>query len=234
MVEITYNGKGSYTDYGLILNYFKPQPPAPNIIKIDIPFTNGNLDFSTIGSMGEVTYQKRKIEVEFHVPKLDREALSVIYSEVLEWLLSPGEQQLIYSNDFANYYLAKLEAAPSLDDFKELGTLKLEFMAQPFKYKIDMFGDDIWDDFCFLTDYTAYTNQFVINGTTTLQIGNAGMNVTLIITSTANMTLVFEDKTYNLVVGDNNLYGLRLKKGINNLVLNGTGTITIKFREQFL
>lgn len=234
MVEIIYNGKGSYTDFGLILNYFKPQPPAPNIIKIDIPFTNGNLDFSTIGSMGEVTYQKRKIEAEFHLPKLRKEELVILYGQIMEWLLGSGEQQLIYSYDPTHFYLAKLESAPSLDDFKELGTLKLEFMAQPFKYKIDEFGADIWDDFCFLTDYTAYTNQFIINGTTTLQIGNAGMNVTPIITSTANMTSIFENKTYNLIVGDNNLYGLRLKKGINNLIINGTGTITIKFREQFL
>jgi len=234
MVEIFYNGKGSYTDFGLILNYFKPQPPTPNIIKIDIPFTNGNLDFSTIGSMGEVTYQKRKIEVEFHVPKLNMEALSVLYSEVLEWLLSPGEQQLIYSNDLFHYYLSKLEAAPSLDDFKELGTLKLEFIAQPFKYNMLEFGFDSWDLFCFETDYTAYTNQFYINGETSLQIGNAGMDVTPVITSTAAMALTFKGITYNLVAGDNNIYGIRLKKGINYLTVNGTGTITITFTEQTL
>lgn len=238
MGEIIINNKKSYEDFGLYLKSFKVYPPEPNIVQIQIPFSNGAMDFSTIGSMGEVTYKKRKIEIEFQLPKLNQEQLSTRYSQILEWLYTGGnvngEQKLIYTNDSSNYYLAKIESAGDLDNFLRFGILKLEFMVQPLKYKIDEFGDDIWDDINFETDYMSPTNQFTISGTTALQIGNGGMNVSPVITSTAVMTLTFEEKSYNLVSGENFLYDLRLKNGINELTINGTGTITLSFREQRL
>jgi predicted phage tail component-like protein len=232
--QIEFNGRKSYDDFGLILNYFKPQPPAPNIVKIEVPFMNGSYDFSTIGSFGEMTYQNRKLECSFQFKSVYREEAFVRFSEILKWLMEPNKQKLIYSNDFTFYYMAGVEDAPDFDDTFRFGTLKIDFIAYPFKYSIDEFGDDIWDDFCFLTDYTVYTNTFDINGDTPVVIYNNGRNITPVINCSTVMTVTFNNKTYSLVAGDNNVYGLRLKNGENDLAITGNGTIQVKFRPEKL
>lgn len=234
MMQITYNDKKSFDDFKLVLNYFKPQPPTPNVIKIEVPFMNGSYDFSTIGSFGEITYQDRKISTSFQFVSKNKAEMLTRYSQILQWLMTPGKQKLIYSNDLGRYYMAKVDETPSWDSLVRTGTLKVDFVADPFKYKLSQEGEDIWDDFNFLTDKAQYTNEFTVAGTTAVTMYNGGMNVTPIINSTTNMTLIFEGKTYSLVPGDNTLYGLRLKNGENTLSVNGTGTIIIKFREQFL
>ncbi|APM39389.1 distal tail protein Dit [Clostridium kluyveri] len=234
VMQINYNGKKSFTDFGLVLNYFKPQPPTPNVIKIQVPFMSGSYDFSTVGSQGEITYADRKIETQFQFVGLKKTEMFIRYSQILEWLMGPGKQKLIQSNDPTWYYMAKVDDVPSWDNLERLGTLKIDFIADPFKYNIDNFGDDIWDDFCFLTDYTAYTNEFSISGTTTVKIYNNGRNVSPVINCSSTMTLTFGGKTYNLTTGDNILYSVRFVNGENDLIITGNGTIQVKFRAESL
>lgn len=67
MNEIIFNGKSSYKDLGVIVTYFKAQPPEPKTIKQDVPFMNGSYDFSKL--YGEVFYNERIIncKVQFKV-----------------------------------------------------------------------------------------------------------------------------------------------------------------------
>jgi predicted phage tail component-like protein len=241
VMQINFNGKKSFTDFGLVLNYFKPQPPAPNVIKITVPFMSGSYDFSTIVSQGEITYQDRKIETQFQFIGPKKSEMFIKYSQILEWLMSPGKQQLIQSNDPTWYYMAKVDDVPDWDNLERLGTLKVDFIADPFKYNVDKFGDDIWDDFCFLTDYTQYGNEFNIDGTgpgTTLIIYNNGRFITPIINVDVDGMTMWSNnnqKNYHLVKGDNIIYEIRLKNGENIFHLyNASGKVKVSFRSVML
>lgn len=234
MFEIIFNGKGSFSDFGALVDGFKPQPPTPKIIKDDVPGMNGQYDFSTVLSNGEVVYNPGKIPCILDFFASSKEELMVKKTQLLEWLLS-GQHQLIYTGESAKYYIAQIEDEIKFDLISaNNGTLEITFTVYPFKFSIDQFGDDIWDDFCFLTDYTQYTNIFNISGTTTVKAYNNGRSITPTINCSSAMTLTFGGNTYNLVQGDNTPWGLKLQNGENDLLFTGNGTVKIEFRAEVL
>lgn len=234
MFEIIFNNKGSFSDFGTLLDGFKPQPPTPKIITDDVPGMNGTYNFSTVLSNGEPVYNTREITCTLDFFASSKEELMTKYSEVLEWLLS-GQHELIYTGESDKYYIAQVEKEPKFDLIDaNNGTLDITFTAQPFKYSIDEFGDDIWDNFNFLTDYTQYTNTFTISSTTTVKAYNNGRNITPTINCSSAMTLSFNNVTYNLIAGDNTPWGLKLVNGENDLTFTGNGTVKIIFKAEVL
>lgn len=234
MLEIIFNSKGSFSDFGALLDGFKPQPPSIKTIKDDVPGMNGQYDFSTVLTNGETVYNTREITCTLDFFASSKSELMTKYSEVLEWLLS-GQHELIYTGESDKYYIAQVEKEPKFDLIDaNNGTLEITFTAQPFKYDVDMFGDDIWDDINFLTDYFQETNTFTISGTTTVKVYNSGRNITPTINCNCSMVLIFGGETYNLAQGNNTPWGLKLTNGENDLVFTGNGTVKIIFRAEVL
>lgn len=231
---ITFNGKHSFNDFGLYIEKKTVNPPAKVKILETVPFMNSKYDFSTIGSGGEQVFDTRTITVKFALLCYTMEQLYTVYSQVLEWLTDCGQSQLIFDFDQAYYYFADVQEASKFDEFVENGELEVTFVAEPFRYSIDYMGDDIWDNFNFLTDYTQYTNTFTVNGATTVIMYNNGRNVKPVINCSSSMTLTFGSKTYNLNIGDNKLWDLKLSNGKNDLIFNGSGTVKIIFRCEVL
>lgn len=235
MNEIIFNGQKCYTDFKTILNYFKPQPPEPKIIKSSVPFMNGKYDFSTIGTNGELVYDERKISCSLQFVGTTRGELYVKYSQVLSWLLDSGKQQLIYTAEPDYYYLAKVETAPSWDLFLTSGIFVFDFIADPFKYSTDLEGGEniLWDTFNFETD-VLQPSIFTIVGGQTITWINTGRIVTPILNVSSNMTVVINGVSFNLTTGDNINYRFKFIPGNNTIVVTGTGTLTIKVRKEVL
>ncbi|WP_052263170.1 distal tail protein Dit [Clostridium tyrobutyricum] len=232
-----FNGKHSYKDFNVWLQEKKIQPPAKVKIKETIPFMNGTYDFSSVGSNGEPVYGERQIQVKLGLRTRNKKELYTVYQLILQWLEDTGRQELLFDNIPGFYFTAEVESAPSFEEALMLGNLIITFTAQPFKISTSYMGDDIWDTFNFLTDYTQYTNTFEItNPFTTVIMYNNGRSVTPVINCSSPMTLRVngEDKEYNLNAGDNKVWGLKLKNGKNELIFAGNGTAKILFRWEVL
>lgn len=227
---ITFNGKNSLTDFGLWVEEKSIEPPSKVKILESVPYMHSKYDFSTVGSGGEEVFDTRAITVKFALICYTREEVYTVYSQMLEWLMDCGQSQLMFDFMPDFYFWACVDEAPKLEEFVDSGDLEINFVCEPFKISTSYMGDDIWDTFNFLTDYTQYTNQFTIDGETTIIMYNNGRLVKPVINCSSAMTLTYKGKTYNLNVGDNKLWDLKLQSGKNELVFNGNGIVKILFR----
>jgi len=234
MTNITINNKNSYIDYGITIESVSIQPPSKKKIKDSVIGMNGSYDFSTIATNGEITYNEREIKVKFNLITNNKAKLYIKYGEILEWLMDIGKSQLVFDFMPDYYFIAEVEEAPSFEEvLQKAGRLEVIFVAEPFRTGINLEGSDIWDIFNFETDVVQDTG-FDIVGTKTINIINVGRLVCPTINVTTAMSLIFNSKTYNLVVGNNKFYGLKLLNGDNNMVVNGTGHISFVFRKVVL
>lgn len=233
MRGLTYNGKHNYKDFSLIMESKKIQPPAKKKIKQEVPFMNGTYDFSTVATNGEPIYGERQIEVMMVLPTRSKEKLHILYSQVLEWLVDTGRQQLIFDDICDYYFEAEVEGISNFEEIIRIGRLKIAFTAQPFKTGVNLEGTDIWDTFNFEVDISQDT-EFNINGSKIVNIINVGRAISPIINVSSNMSITYNNKSYSLAKGDNKLYGLKLQSGDNSIVVNGTGDIKFIFRKEVL
>lgn len=233
ITSFSFNDKNSYDDYGLIMESKVIQPPSKKKIKVSIPFMNSSYDFSTVGSNGEITYEQRSITVVLLLPTSSKEQLHILYSNILEWLQDVGQSQLIFGDIIDYYFLGEIEAASTFEEITIFGKLTITFVAEPFKTGINLEGSDIWDTFNFETDVLQDV-EFDVIGSKQVNIINVGRLVCPTINVNAAMSLIFNSKTYNLVVGDNKIYSLKLLNGDNNIAINGTGHINFIFRKVIL
>lgn len=229
----TYNSKHSYNDIGLIMDSKQISPPGKIKIKDTVPFMSGTYDFSTIGTNGEPVYGEREIKVILGLPTRSKEKLHVFYSQILEWLQDTGRQQLIFDDICDYYFMAEVESASSFEEMLKFGKLTVNFTCQPFKIGVNLEGSDIWDTFNFEVD-VAQDTEFDITGSKTVNIINVGRLVCPTINTNASMSITFHSNTYNLAIGDNKFYDLKLQPGDNNMTVNGTGHIKFIFRKQVL
>lgn len=237
MYGITFNGKHSLKDMGLYAESKTINAPSKKKITDSVPFMHGFYDFSTVGSNGEQVYDTRTITVTLRIIAYSMEELHTVYSQALEWLMDSGKQKLQFDFMPDFYFMAEVQDAPDWDKFLKYGLLTVDFMCDPFKYSNSYMGDDIWDTFNFLTDYTQYTNEFeIMEPFTTVVMYNNGRFITPVINCSSSMTLRVngEDKEYKLNAGDNKVWGLKLKNGKNELIFAGSGTVKILFRWESL
>lgn len=228
-----FNNLHSYKDFRLFMERKQILPPAKVKIKETVPFMNGTYDFSTIGTNGEPVYGERQIQVTLGLPTKSKEKLHILYSKILEWLQDTGRQQLIFDDICDYYFLAEVEDSPNFEELIRFGRLTVTFICQPFKIGVNLEGSDIWDTFNFETDVSQDT-EFDVVDSKTVNIINVGRLVTPVINVDTNMSITFYNKTYNLVVGDNKFYDLKLKSGDNYITIDGTGNIKFLFRKEVI
>ena len=227
---LKFNGEHS-SDYGLIMRYFIPQPPAPKKIKAEVPFMDSVYDFSTIATNGEKVYRQRKIKVGFTILAGSKGQLHGMYANAMRWLVESPQSQLIVDFMSDVYYLAEVEDAPDWDEEHENGEFEVDFIAEPFKYGVETMSNQTWDLFNFETD-ALWDMGYIVSGTQNIQVYNPGRTVTPTINSNAIMTAELNGYTMNLSVGDNKDYRFRLKNGYNTITTTGTGILDFKFRKE--
>jgi predicted phage tail component-like protein len=215
----------------VVMNSRIIQSPAKKKIKDSVPFMNGSYDFSTVGSNGEIVYSERQITINIGIPAETNEELQLVYSNLLNWLVDTGKHELIFDDLDDYYFLGEVESATKLSEVMEYGSFEVTITADPFKKSKEYVGSDIWDTFNFEEDYVQ-TNTYAISGSKSITMNNPGRTVRPLINCTATMTLVKDGKTYNLAKGNNNIYGLDFKTGVNTMTVSGTGTIKILFRKE--
>lgn len=231
---LTFNGKHSFRDFGLIMfSKNRPVLPEPKIVAEDMPCMDGEYDFSAANPDGEVKYKPRVLEIDFVLKEPDPRWLRVKSNRIAAWLAC-GEQQLIFDDEPDKYYLAMV--ANKLDLDNQIVTIKrftAQFRCRPFKFGVSLVGEEAWDTFNFEEDVLQDT-EFDVVDSLTVTIINVGRSVVPVINTDANMSITVSGNIYNLVPGDNKFYDLKFVNGENQISITGTGHIKFIFRKEVL
>ena len=226
------NGKHN-KEFGIAMESASIGFPAKKKIKETVPFMNGYYDFSTIGSNGEIMYEEREIDITFGIPAWNKEELQHMYSKILEWCVDISKSQLIFDSMPDYYFEGEVIDSSTLEETMAYGKIQLKFTCEPFKKSVSYVGECLWDPFYFEEDYMV-DSSFVISGSGTVGIHNPGRRVRPIINCSSSATITYNGNTYNLVAGNNEIYGLYFTTGFNQIIVNTNGTISFKFRKETL
>src|SRR5690625_3088870 len=113
MYGFRYNGKHTHDDFGITVSEKDVGYPEKNKIKVAVPFSNIEYDFSEV--YGDQTYTERPITFVLNV--LDKHVLNdtqrvnAIETSLVNWLMnSNGKQRLYDDSNPGYYYLAEVRS----------------------------------------------------------------------------------------------------------------------------
>lgn len=237
MYGITFNGKHSYRDFGVTIAEKNIGYPEKQKIKVQVPFSNIEYDFSEI--YGEQTYTPRPLSFTFNVVERhklnDTVLINLLETQLSNWLLGSIGKQRLYDDSMPGYYyLAEVEGSLDFDELWNHGTLTVQFTAYPFMISELPEGHDIWDEFNFELDVAQITD-FEVNGTLNVVLYNVGTpNLIPGIETSAPMQIVKNSITYNVPTGKSKSDEFRLQSGENKITITGNGTIKFLFYKELI
>jgi len=237
MYGIEFNGKHSFRDFGISVADKNIGYPDKEKIKVKVPFSNVEYDFSQI--YGEQSYSPRSLTFTFNVldkyRNLNTKDVNVLETKIANWLMNSNGKQKLYDDSMPGYYyLAEVEDGLSFDELRNHGTLTVGFTAYPFMISELEEGHDIWDDFNFDLD-AAQLVEFVVNGTLNIILLNLGTPSTIpSIETSSPMEIIKNGVTYSVPIGLSKSEEFKLTSGDNELIINGDGTIKFHFYKELI
>ena len=237
MYGIEFNGKHSYRDFGITIADKNIGYPEKEKIKVKVPFSNVEYDFSEI--YGEQTYTNRQLTFSFNVLKKHKVSttteINTLETALTNWLMNSNGKQRLYDDSMPNYYyLAEVEGGLNFDELRNSGKLTVEFTAYPFMIGELREGHDIWDEFNFELDVAQITD-FEVNGLLNVTLYNAGVpSVVPEIETSSSMQIIKDGVTFNVPSGKSKSDDFRLKSGENELTILGNGTIKFTFYKELI
>ena len=225
MLGVTIGEKHSYKDWGIILSSKVISPPEPQINKVDVPLRDGSIDL-TEALTNDVKYKDRTITLNFTVT--DRSTWTAKVSEIQNYL--HGKRlKIVFDEDLAFYYIGRV-SVNKWETEKAIGSLVIECDVEPFKY--DMISSAVdweWDIFDFEEGILNETGQLIVNGERTIPLICRRKRMFPIFTASTAMTVEFEGEVFDLIKGEQKLYGIFLHEGINELTFKGNGVVSIDY-----
>lgn len=216
MWGLTINDKHTFDDFGLCCLSCTLDPPEPRLYTIDIPGADGVLDATA--ARGRVTYKNRTLTAEFDCVYESRTsydaacaALNTAHHGRLVELLTDSDPQHVLTGRAAWEH--------TVDGLAATHTLTVD--CQPYRMALSptektyvLTGEEL--PIALLNAQKAVIPEFVTDA--------AGMTV-----KTASGTQYTVMKTGGYTIPE-----IYLSEGVNIFTLNGTGTMTIRYREGVL
>lgn len=236
MYGITFNGKHSWRDLGFTISEREVGFPEKKKLKVTIPFSNVEYDFSEL--YGSQAYEPRKLFYSFNV--LDRngnskEKMNVLKTKLINWLMNSKGKQKLYDDAIPGYYfLAEVEGDSSFEENWDTGVLSVTFTAYPFMIAEYPEGNDLWDIFNFELDVTQKTDFEVQEELEVTLINPGTPDVIPEINATASMTIIKDDIEYIVTAGVTKDSDFMLKRGENKLKIIGNGKISFTFHKELI
>ena len=237
MYGIFFNGKHSYNDLGVTIADKDIGYPEKEKIKVKVPFSNVEYDFSTI--YGDQTFTTRPLTYTFNVldkhRNLDTVQVNLIETKLSNWLMGAVGKQKLYDDSIPGYYyLAEVEGGLNFDELWNYGTLTVEFTAYPFMIAELQEGNDLWDPFNFELDVAQITD-FTVNGSLEVILYNVGTpSLEPTIEASAPMEIIKDGVTYKIPSGKSKNNAFFLSPGENKLIIKGNGTIKFTFYKELI
>lgn len=225
-------GKNTWDDWKLIpVSRPLVSPPSPNTKSVSIPGMNGSLDLSTLFT-GYMTYQNRSGSWTFIVHNEYADYWQTLYTKIMEYL--HGKSLVCSLEDDRDYYYEGLFTVNNWQSNRDWSRITISYSLYPYKRLIQATDEPwLWDPFNFETgvirDYGTITVPG--NGSATVRvIGAEEPIMPEIYSSSANVSLTINGKTYSLSSGIKKYSGLRIYSGFSgNAVFtnSGSGSATV-------
>lgn len=230
--SIKFNELRTYDDLGFTIADIQIGFPAP-ITKLEkIPFSNTFLDFSSTN--GVLEYSTRPISITFKLDKYitNTSSLNSIYFNLINSLTSIDFKKL--EIDFLEgYFLARLENYSDFNLMQEESLIEVTFLCMPFRQLEKIVGEEEWDTFVFATDVLQET-EYTINNSKNITLYNQSITLEAVtIIADSNFKIVYNNVEYFIKNGINKEV-FKLNIGINNLNVQGTGTIKFVFYKEVI
>lgn len=224
--------KRNIDDFNLALMERSIQPPSIVTTKQSIPFMNGSYDFSKIN--GELYYSERELTCKFAIPTSTNELFNIVYSKLLNEIMTDNKIKIEFEDIPNFYFIGIVQNSPSFDEIATFGTCTVTFLCYPFKISTLQDGHDIWDEFNFELDMVQDT-KFEVESIKNIQLYNngvTGINPTVVCSS--DMEVIKGNIIYKFKAGESKSWSFKLDKGLNDLIIKGTGTIEFKWYKEVL
>ena len=183
----------------------------PNTYYVNVPYRDGSLDLS--GVFGKNTYKDRRIKCELLIVAKD---YMRAYNE-LNRLFNGKVCKMILSNE--DYYYEGRVTIGALKSERYKFKSDMEMTAYPYKYKRTETSVEV------LASYSG----------TSITLRNSQMPVKPRFLSGSAVTIAVGDKTYNLPANAETQFDdLVLSDTSTEIIVTGTGTVTITYREGIL
>lgn len=227
MMEIYFDGKGTFVEWGLKLLDVKISIPDIKEKKIDIPGLDGELDLSA-SLTGDVQYHNRTVQYTFDASG-SPESWSALTGRVANFLHG-RQRRIIHGFDPGYYYEGRL-SVDSTKSSQYTSRLVITGDVQPYKYEINDGSEDWeWDPFDLENGVIREYKNILVAGSRVVTVIGRRKRVIPSVTCSAKMALFFKGTTISLPAGTTRLYELQLGEGEHALTFVGNGTVTISYR----
>lgn len=210
MKGVKFNGFHSYDEWGLILSEKELKSPDIKTHTVEIEGGNGVLDYTEF--FGAVKYGNRKLTFKFIKPQIVADGFLSLYS-LVQGTLHGQKMQVILDDDPAYFYYGRI----SINDWKSnkgIGEIVIEVDAEPYKQSITE---------------TVVTHS--VSGSANITLDNDKMPVVPTITTNSEFLIDFGSYNEIFPAGTFQIPELELGEGSNPIYLEGTGTITFRYRK---
>lgn len=238
---ITFNGKHTYRDLGLIITSKTIGMPERTPILMRPPYSNVPIDLSNL--YGHTVYGDRSYKLEFLLRdpnSYSKPALAAKLTAVLNWVEGAmGRQPLIDDVEPEYYYLAEPIKAPTWNELLTCGKFAVEWTCNPYRVAVAAEGDDRWNPFNFEMGVSQAVSYNVVGSQSFILINPSSELVQPTITTNAPMTITLNNEApIDLVAGIttalNQAYPVSLLLGANYITVSGTGMIAFEWHREVI
>ena len=217
MGKVFFDGKDTYTEYGLLLASKSIALPEVRTNMIDVPGRDGLLDASEVLT-GEVTYKNRTITLKLTgVDTVSGKTWPATISDFCN-KVHGKHVKITFPEDTAHFYRGRCS----------VGQVELVKMMQPIPVTVDC---DPWK---YKTAKTTVSRSDLDTAYKQIALPNESRPDIPTITVAQDTVLLWGGNTINVSAGDHILPAVRLAAGNNILkakVASGTGSITVTYQE---
>lgn len=210
MKGVKFGNYHSFYEWGLILGSKEIGSPEPKVNQIEIEGGDGVLDLTEF--FGEVKYKNRPLSFQFSKTNIVPDGFLALYSLVQD-LLHGKKMQVILDDDPNHFYYGRVTINEWKSN-KNIGEIVIDVDAEPYKYNL-----------------TETVVSKAVSGTATITLNNSRKRVVPIITTDAEMTIVFGNYSGTFSKGTFTIPELELIEGANAVTVTGTGNISFSYRE---
>ena len=218
--KVFFDGKDTYTEYGLLLASKSISLPEVRTNMIDVPGRDGLLDASEVLA-GEVTYKNRTIELKLTgVDTVSGKAWPATISDFCN-KVHGKRVKITFPEDTTHFYSGRCSVG-QVELVKMMQAIPVTVDCDPWKYK---------------NAKTTVSRSDLSTSYKQLSLPNERRPVIPAITVAQDTTLLWGSSTINISAGDHILPAIRLAAGSNTLkakVASGTGSITVTYQEASL
>lgn len=220
MGKVFFDGKDTYTEYGLLLASKSISLPEVRTNMIDVPGRDGLLDASEVLT-GEVTYKNRTITLK--LTGVDNVTGKIWPATISDFCnkVHGKRMKITFPEDTTHYYIGRCSVG-KVGLVKMMQTIPVTVDCDPWKYK---------------NEKTTVSRSDLGTAYKQLSLPNESRPVIPTITVAQDTTLLWGSSTINISAGDHILPDIRLAAGSNTLkakVASGTGSITVTYQEASL